>query len=176
MKAGSLFRKLFSRHRGSEHSAQTILIVDDDEGLCDNLQDILEAEGYEAHSAGSCTEAVKLARDLRPCTALVDLRLPDRPGTALLSELKAMNPEMICILMTAYADVDSAVIALEKGAFYYLQKPIRPAELVELVELAFDKIRLEREKRVSEEELRARNRELEDTIARLRKIIEKSQT
>ena len=58
------------------------------------------------------------------------------------------------------------------GIEYYLQKPIRPAELVELVELAFESIRLREEKKQSEEELRSRNRELEETIARLKKIID----
>ncbi len=172
MKAKTFFRKLFSRDRQPDETTNRILIVDDDEGLCDNLKDILEGEGYEAYCAATSAEGTKLAKELRPCTALVDLKLPDRPGTALLSELKSMNPDCVCILMTAYADVDSAVVALEKGAFYYLQKPIRPAELVELVELAFETIRLKEEKRQSEEELRARNRELEETIARLRKIID----
>lgn len=172
MKARTLFRKLFPTSRPADETTRTVLIVDDDEGLCDNLKDILEAEGYEAHCAATGTEGIRMAKELRPCTALVDLKLPDRSGTALLSELKRMNPDCICILMTAYADVDSAVAALEKGAFYYLQKPIRPAELVELVELAFESIRLREEKKQSEEELRARNRELEETIARLKKIIE----
>ncbi len=76
--------------------------------------------------------------------------------------------------MTAYADVDSAVTALEKGAFYYLQKPMRPAELIEIVDLAFETIRLKEEKRKSEDALIARNKELEEIIARLKKIIEPS--
>lgn len=175
MKARSIFRKLFSTSRQSDETTRTILIVDDDESLCDNLKDILEAEGYEAYCAPTAGEGSRMAKQLRPCTALVDLKLPDKPGTALLSELKQMNPDCVCILMTAYADVESAVAALEKGAFYYLQKPIRPAELVELVELAFETIRLREEKKQSEEQLRTRNRELEETIARLRKIMDQQQ-
>ena len=109
---------------------------------------------------------------MKPCLALVDLKLPDRKGTALLAELKQLIPECTCILMTVYADVDSAVQAMEKGAFYYLQKPIRPAELVELVELAFETIRLRDEKVQAEEALKTRNKELEEIIERLRKIID----
>jgi DNA-binding NtrC family response regulator len=171
MKTTSFFRRIFGREQEPDELTRRILIVDDDEGLCDNLKDILESEGYEAYCAPTSSQAIKMAKELHPCTALVDLKLPDRPGTPLLSELKGMNADCICILMTAYADVDSAVQALEKGAFYYLQKPIRPAELVELVELAFETIRLKEEKLRSEEELRTRNRELEETIARLKKII-----
>lgn len=172
MKAKTILRKLFPVSRQSEEIARTVLIVDDDESLCDNLKDILEGEGYDAYCAANAAEGKRIAKEIKPCTVLVDLKLPDRSGTALLSELKQMDADCICILMTAYADVDSAVAALEKGAFYYLQKPIRPAELIELVELAFESIRLKEERRQSEEQLRARNRELEETIARLRKIID----
>jgi len=172
MKSRGFLKKLFSSGRDSDQPSRSILIVDDDAGLCDNLKDILEVEGYETLSAASGAEALKLAKQIRPCLALVDLKLPDRPGTALLSELKELNPDCVCILMTAYADVDSAVVALEKGAFYYLQKPIRPAELVELVELAFETIRLKEDKREAEDALKARNRELEDIVARLKQIID----
>lgn len=172
MKSRGFLKKLFASGGDSDQVSRSILIVDDDAGLCDNLKDILEVEGYETLSAGNGAEGLKLAKQIRPCLALVDLKLPDRPGTALLSELKELNPDCVCILMTAYADVDSAVVALEKGAFYYLQKPIRPAELVELVELAFETIRLKEEKREAEDALRARNRELEDIVARLKQIID----
>ncbi len=73
-------------------------------------------------------------------------------------------------MMTAYADVDSAVLAIEKGVFYYLRKPVDPPELVELVDLAFETIRLKEEKQKAEEALKARNRELEETVERLQKL------
>lgn len=166
------FRKLFSSRKKPEAGIRSVLVVDDDAGLADNLKDILEGEGYEVFCAQSAGEASRVMREQVPWLALVDLKLPDGSGTALLSELKKVKPDCVCILMTAYADVDSAVVALEKGAFYYLQKPVRPAELVELVDLAFETIRLKEEKRQTETELRARNKELEEIIARLRKIIE----
>ncbi len=172
MKTKTFLKKLFSGEDETNQICTSILIVDDDAGLCDNLKDILEVEGYETISASTAAEGLKLAAKMKPCLALVDLKLPDRTGTALLAELKQLNPECTCILMTAYADVDSAVQALEKGAFYYLQKPIRPAELVELVELAFETIRLKDEKRQAEEALKTRNKELEEIIERLRKIID----
>jgi DNA-binding NtrC family response regulator len=175
MKTKTFLKRLFSGEEETDPGCTSILIVDDDEGLCDNLKDILEVEGYETVSANTAARGLELAAKMKPCLALVDLKLPDRKGTALLAELKQLNPECTCILMTAYADVDSAVQALEKGAFYYLQKPIRPAELVELVELAFETIRLRDEKRQAEEALKTRNKELEEIIERLRKIIDHNQ-
>ncbi|HMK33892.1 MAG TPA: response regulator [Desulfomonilaceae bacterium] len=172
MDTKKFFRKLFRTRKEPEPGIRSILVVDDDAGLVDNLKDILEGEGYEVFCAQSSGEASQVMREHSPWMALVDLKLPDGSGTALLSDLKKVKPDCVCILMTAYADVDSAILALEKGAFYYLQKPVRPAELVELVELAFETIRLKEEKRQTEVELRERNKELEQIIARLRNIIE----
>jgi len=176
MSTKTIFRRLFRSRRQPEVEVRSILVVDDDTSLCDNLKDILEGEGYEVSTANSSSEASRLAREIHPWLSLVDLKLPDGTGTALLSELKRINPECTCILMTAYADVDSAIQALEKGAFYYLQKPIRPEELVELVDLAFETIRLKEEKRKTEEDLRNRNKELEEIVERLRSIIGSSNT
>jgi DNA-binding NtrC family response regulator len=172
MSLNRFLRKLVPAKKPPEQDTKIILIVDDDEGLRDGLKDILESEGYETCSAGSKREAVKVAGEKFPMLALVDLKLPDGSGTALLSDLKNIQQDCVCILMTAFADVDSAILALEKGAFYYLRKPVKPAELIELVDLAFETIRLRRDKRIAEEALMNRNKELEEIIARLRKIID----
>ncbi len=138
---------------------KTVLIVDDDLSLYDNLRDILQDEGYEPFSSGTIAEGLKLARERRPEMVLLDLKLPDGQGTTLLTDLKRENPDCICIIMTAYADLDSAVVAVEKGAYHYLQKPIRPAELLRLLGGAFETIQLREQKRQAEEALR-RNEEL----------------
>ncbi len=163
-------RKLFPSKKPPAADAKSIMIVDDDEGIRDGLKDILEGEGYETVQASSKAEAIEIAEWAKPKVALLDLRLPDGSGTALLSELKGVLPNCLCILITAYADVDSAIQALEKGAFYYLRKPVKPPELVELVDLAFDTLRLKEEKSRTEDELRRRNQELEEIVARLKKM------
>jgi DNA-binding NtrC family response regulator len=167
----SVFKKLFKKRAKPDDEINTILVVDDDAYLCDNLIDILEGDGYKVFSASSRSDALKVAREHMPWLALVDLKLPDGSGASLLYELKKIKHDSLAIIMTAHADVDSAVDAIEKGAFYYLQKPVKPAELIELVDLAFETIRLKDEKRKTEEELRARNKELEEIIARLKGII-----
>jgi DNA-binding NtrC family response regulator len=167
-----MLKKMFTSKPPRTDASRKILIVDDDEGLRDSLKDILESEGYETVGASTKAEAARVARDQRPMLALVDLKLPDGAGTALLSDLKNDNPDTVCILMTAYADVDSAVQAIEKGAFYYLRKPVKPHDLVELVDLAFETIRLKEEKAKAEASLRERNAELEEIISRLKKLID----
>ena len=136
-------------------TSKTVLIVDDDAALRDSLVDILRDEGYNPVSTGTCAEALAIARQNEPKAALLDLKLPDGSGTTLLAELKKLHPDCICTLVTAYADLDSAVAALEKGAFQYLQKPVRPLELLNLLEKVFDIINLKVEKYQAEENLRA---------------------
>jgi DNA-binding NtrC family response regulator len=166
----SFLRKIFPNKRLPTEDARRVLIVDDDESLSDSLKDILEGEGYEILLASTRAGATELAQKALPSLAIVDLKLPDGSGTALISELNRVAPGITCIMMTAYADVDSAVLAIEKGVFYYLRKPVDPPELVELVDLAFETIRLKEEKQEAEEALKARNKELEATVERLQKL------
>ena len=119
-------------------NTKTVLVVDDDLGLCENLEDILKNEGYEPFSATTCTEGLELARERRPKVAILDQKLPDGQSTTLLSELKKLYPDCVCIIMTAYADVDSAVAALEKAAYHYLQKPVHPRKLLGVLAGAFE--------------------------------------
>ncbi len=147
---------------------KTILIVDDDEAMADNLCDILSDEGYDPIMANTCTEALAQADTCHPQVALLDLKLPDDTGINLLAKLKEKNPDCVCALMTAFADVDSAVTALEKGAFHYLQKPVRPIELINLLERIFETIQIREDKRIAEERLR-------DSERRFRTIFESAQ-
>jgi two-component system, cell cycle sensor histidine kinase and response regulator CckA len=133
---------------------RTVLIVDDDVAMTDNLEDILGDEGYAILSAGTCSQALALAAAQKPQVALLDLKLPDDTGINLLADLKRMYPECVCALITAYADVESAISALEKGAFHYLQKPVRPMELINLLERIFETIQDREDKRQAEDRLK----------------------
>ncbi|MBR9979581.1 MAG: response regulator, partial [Desulfatitalea sp.] len=146
----------------------TVLIVDDDAAMTDNLVDILGDEGYSPFCAGTCAEALALVEAHRPQIALLDLKLPDGTGINLLTRIKQIHRDCICALMTAYADLESAVAALEKGAFHYLQKPVRPAELLNLLARSLEIIQIREEKRTAEERLR-------ESEERFRTIIESAQ-
>jgi len=172
MTVTKFFRKLLPSRRPPTDEARNILVVDDDDSLRDSLKDVLEGEGYAVFLASTRAKASELVQKVAPQLAIVDLKLPDGSGTAFLSELSRVTPDTVCILMTAYADVDSAVLAIEKGVFHYLRKPVNPPELVELVDLAFETIRLKEEKRQAEDALKERNKELEEIVERLKKMIE----
>lgn len=139
-------------------NAKTLLIVDDDDGLRDSLEDILIDEGYTPFSAPTCSEAMQIAEEKEPAAALLDLKLPDGPGTDLLARFRKTIPDCLCIVMTAFADLDSAIVALEHGAFQYLQKPVRPTDLLNSLERMFEIISLREEKRLAEQNLRQSER------------------
>jgi signal transduction histidine kinase len=123
-----------------------ILVVDDNAGLVSNLVEILDEAGYAVRGAGSCAEALPVARDGFD-VALVDLKLPDGDGTALAPRLKDLSPDGEVVLLTGFATLESAVAAVRAGACAYLVKPCATQELLVTVEQAMRQVRLHGEKR-----------------------------
>jgi DNA-binding NtrC family response regulator len=113
-----------------------ILVVDDESSVTDALSLILTEQGYEVAVAASIAEAKeRLAR--RPFNLVfTDLRLPDSSGIELLSHVKNENPYTEVILMTAHGSLEITIEAIKKGAFYYLEKPFTPDQVVMLTERA----------------------------------------
>ena len=122
---------------------RSVLVVDDHEDFAESVADILELNGYDA----SITFDQKSARDLLKQrnfqVALIDLRLGNTSGIDLIGSLKAIRPGILCLIMTAYAEVDTAIEAVRKGAYNYLRKPFNAAELTANLDRCYEKIRLE---------------------------------
>jgi signal transduction histidine kinase len=147
-----------------------ILVVDDDAGFCDNLTDILSLEGYDVESVGDCEKAIKAAARSNPPVVLLDFKLPDGSGPSLIDRLKERNPDCVCIIITAYADLDAALAALHRGAYHFLQKPFQLPELLGLLNRAFETVDLRAAKRSAEEALTQRNIELEHMIEEQKRL------
>lgn len=117
---------------------KTILLIDDDTYICSLLENYL-SDDYTVEIAHTgkkgLGKAVKQQFDL----VLLDYRLPDGDGLKYLEEIKKLNSAIPVIIITAYADVNSAVRLIKAGAFDYVTKPIRPEELVSLIRLAMKK-------------------------------------
>ncbi|MBN1993105.1 MAG: response regulator [Anaerolineae bacterium] len=120
-----------------------VLIVDDDIDFADSLHDLLEAEDYLTKIANNSNDALLEAKAFVPDVALLDIRLGQASGLDLLTILKQKYPPLLCIIMTAYANVENAVRALQYGAYDYLRKPIFPEELTATLNRCFEKIELE---------------------------------
>jgi signal transduction histidine kinase len=143
---------------GELDEKENILIIDDDESTCRSLTLIFNKKGYEVETAGTGRDAIDKAQGRFFNVALVDIKLPDMEGTALLPPLKEMHPEMAVIMITAYASVENAVRALTEGASAYITKPLNIDEVLAAVRGALDKQRLVEEKRRAEEALRELDR------------------
>jgi DNA-binding NtrC family response regulator len=112
-----------SRARRAAPSA-SILVVDDEELIRATLAEYLGQEGYSVTACGSAEEALKKAAEQRFDVALCDVQLPGMDGLELLERLHRLSPETFVLLVTAYATVENAVEAFQRGAHDYLMKPI----------------------------------------------------
>ena len=135
-----------------------VLVVDDEPHPRDLLQMILEGEGYEAAVAGNARQAMDEARNGPFDVVLTDLKMPDKSGIELLSELQKAQPGVCVVLMTAHGSIDSAVEAMRRGAFDYLTKPLERDDLLLVLKRALERTRLVRENRMLHEQLRDRFR------------------
>ncbi len=132
-----------------------VLVVDDDVDFANGLRDLLESRGYTIEIANDARAASKAAKTFDPEVALLDIRLGRTSGVDLAADLKRRRPDLICIMVTAYAEIDSAVGALRAGTDDYLRKPFQPAELFATLERASANLRLLREKQAAEDALKA---------------------
>jgi len=126
-----------------------VLIVDDDVDFADSLNDMLAEEEYRVAVAHSAEEAMAAADSFRPQVALLDIRLQmgSADGLDLLASLNAKLPEMKGIIVTAHADVDTAIKAVHHDAYDYLRKPLYFQELAATLRRCFERIDLEAENR-----------------------------
>ncbi|MBC5993926.1 sigma-54-dependent transcriptional regulator [Pontibacter cellulosilyticus] len=116
-----------------------ILLIDDDPAFSLMLKAFLQRNEYEVETAFTANDGLRLTKSYSPDLILTDFRLPDKTGLELLMQIKAVAPDMPVILMTTYADIQTAVRAIKLGALEYLTKPINPDETLLLVRSALKK-------------------------------------
>jgi DNA-binding NtrC family response regulator len=122
-----------------------VLIVDDEPRLAASLRTALERSGFECECAGNGVEALLALETRRADVVVSDRRMPEMDGLELLREVKARYGELPFVMMTAYADVPSAVEAMRAGAFDYVAKPFDNDEIRAQVARAVELVRLKRE-------------------------------
>jgi DNA-binding NtrC family response regulator len=138
--------------------AARVLIVDDESSITSALEIILGEQGHEIKTASTVTQALGLFRDRPFDLVFTDLRLPDTSGIELLTRIKDESPDTEVILMTAHGSLDVTIEAIKKGAYYYLEKPFTPDQVVMLTERTLEFAAVRRENRDLK---RAINREFE---------------
>ena len=126
------------------HSLPRLLIVDDDVELQGLLRTRFDRLGMTVTAASNSEEALAKLAHVRCDVALLDLHLPGISGLDVLARLKEMQPEMEVILLTANSSVETAVLAMKRGAYDYMTKPFRLQELEVHIQKAFEKVQLAR--------------------------------
>jgi len=117
-----------------------VFLVDDDDGSRDAMKRTLERVGYTLHAFPSAEEALERLREGEPVDAIVsDVRMPGMDGYEFLRAVRAENPKLPFLLVTAYADVEDAVSALQEGADDYMIKPVKMQELRQRVQLQLER-------------------------------------
>ncbi|MDR1526943.1 MAG: sigma-54 dependent transcriptional regulator [Dysgonamonadaceae bacterium] len=113
-----------------------ILILDDDLTLSLMLKTWLSKKGYEIQTAINVSAAKKGLEQFVPDLVISDLRLPDDSGLSFLKWAKQSYPDIVFIMMTSYADIQTAVDAIKSGAYDYVSKPVNPEELLKKIQTA----------------------------------------
>ncbi|MGK2285447.1 ActR/PrrA/RegA family redox response regulator transcription factor [Pedomonas sp. V897] len=108
----------------------SLLLVDDDAAFRQRLAVTLERRGFAVNTATGVAEARKLAAQLKPAFAVVDMRLEDGNGLDVVSDLRQLRPDIRAIILTGYGNLATAVAAVKTGAVDYLAKPADPDDIV----------------------------------------------
>ncbi|HKD91335.1 MAG TPA: response regulator, partial [Terriglobales bacterium] len=119
-----------------------ILVVDDEPNILLTLTAILQHEGYEIESATGGEEAIASVRRHHYDVVLTDLKMPRVDGLDVLDEVRRSSPQTVTLMMTGYAALDSAVEAVQRGAYEYLMKPVEIADLKLAVQRSLERKRL----------------------------------
>ena len=120
----------------AQRSKLGILVVDDDEDICLYLKEFLTREGYRVHTCLFASEALSELKDGRYQIILLDIRMPDLDGVSLLQQIRALDSDVVVIVMTAYPSVESAVETMKADAIDYLRKPFELAHLRQVIQRA----------------------------------------
>ncbi len=135
-----------------------VLVIDDEESMRDSCSQILAKDGFQPETAENGTVGFEKVQNVNPDLVLIDLKMPGISGFEVLDKVKEYDPNIISIVITGYATVESAVEAMKKGAYDFLPKPFTPDQLRIIIKRGLERRRLiqeteslRREKKLMEE-------------------------
>ena len=131
----------------------TILIIDDEQAMRDSCRQVLIKDGYRTETAEDGDSGLQKIRQIKPDLALVDLKMPGMSGMELLEKIGDIDPNIVSVVITGYATIESAVEAMKRNAYDFLPKPFTPDQLrivtrrgLERRSLAVEAAKLQQEK------------------------------
>ena len=136
----------------------TILVIDDEKGMRDSCCQVLAKDRYRAEAAEDGNSGLQKIRQIQPDLVLVDLKMPGISGMELLGKIREIDPNIVSVVITGYATIESAVEAMKRSAYDFLPKPFTPDQLrivirrgLEKRRLALESARLQQEKDMMKE-------------------------
>ena len=139
---------------------QTILLIEDELQLRDDLQLLLQSAGYQVTTAANGAEGLQQLREQPFDLVITDLIMPGVDGFQVMDDLRDHSPETVVVAMTGYVSTESAIQALRKGAYDYLTKPLDVDLMHSVVARAMEKVRLQKDLQRSLAEVQAREEQL----------------
>ena len=106
-----------------------ILIIDDEQYICDSCRQVFVKDGYQVDIANDGISGLRKIKELKPHLVFVDLKMPGMSGMEVLEEIKKIDPTIVSVVITGYGTIESGVEAIKREAYDFLPKPFNPDEL-----------------------------------------------
>src|SRR5258708_35342691 len=144
--------------RGMSGQNPSILVIDDESAILDTLRILLRNSGFDVETAQGGTAGLEAIKRATPDIVLSDVRMPQVGGIEILEAAREQDAETPVILMTAQASLQTAIQAVNQGAFYYIQKPFSNDDLLAICRRAAEQRLLKAENNQLQQEIRRRER------------------
>jgi two-component system sensor histidine kinase/response regulator len=122
-----------------------IFVIDDDAIIRLSCEQILQKSGYQVRTYGNGHEGIERLKEVHPPLLVVDIKMPELDGFEVIKRVRKIDPEVVIIVITGYATIETAVDAMKMGAYDFLPKPFTPNELRLIIERGFERWRLVQE-------------------------------
>src|SRR5512136_120572 len=123
----------------------TIFVIDDDEIIRLSCKQILQKSGYTVETFGNGYEGIERLKEVRPPLLVVDIKMPELDGFEVIKIVRKLDPDVVIVVITGYATIETAVDAMKMGAYDFLPKPFTPSELRLIIDRGFERWRLAQE-------------------------------
>jgi two-component system, sensor histidine kinase and response regulator len=122
-----------------------ILVIDDDEIIRLSCEQILQKSGYKVEAYGNGYQGIERLKQIRPPLLVVDIKMPELDGFEVIKIVRKIDPDLVIVVITGYATIETAVDAMKMGAYDFLPKPFTPNELRLIIDRGFERWRLAKE-------------------------------
>ena len=150
----------------------SILVVDDEESIREGSERILTRMGYQVYKASRGSEGLEILGHHPVSIVLLDLKMPGMDGMEVLGHIQRLNPEILVIIITGYATLETAIEAMKQGAYDFIAKPFEPDQLRIVINRARERIRLTEETEKLAQERQRNLADLGTEKSRIRTIVE----